>query len=78
MNNQRRKAIGKLEGKLLQIKEALDGIYDEERDALDGQPEGIQKSDRWIHQDEKAEELAEIVIDIDDLIERLQEAVESF
>ncbi len=79
MNNARRKAIAEavalLEGIDLEaIKEALDTLKSDEREAFDNMPEGLQQSDRGQASEAAADALDEAHDAVERAIDELNEA----
>lgn len=73
MNNIRRKAIDALVERLDILRSDIEMIAEEEQDAFDNLPEGIQVSERGEAMEQAADELSDIGSDAEDLMNRLQE-----
>lgn len=70
MNKQRRKAIGDIYDKLIDIQSDLECIRDEEQEAFDNLPESIQYSER-------GERMEEYISDLEEALDNVGYAVES-
>ena len=77
MNKQRRKWLSDVITKLEEAKTDIESIAEEEREAYDNLPEGIQESDRGDVMYENADNLDQAASDLDDLISNLNEIIES-
>jgi len=84
MNNERRKVLNLISGKIETMKEELeslrdllDAVKDEEQEAFDNLPEGLQQADRGQAMEAAVEKLQEVYDAADDACERLQEAVDA-
>lgn len=75
MNKQRRKQIEQVILKLDDLKEELDGIREEEQDAYDNLPEGIQDSERGESMYENIDTLETAYNDLESIIDNLQELI---
>ena len=73
MNKQRRKAIGDIYDKLIDIQSDLECIRDEEQEAFDNLPESIQYSERGERMEEYISSLEEALDYIDYAAESLDE-----
>lgn len=85
MNRDRRKALkvilGQMEeltSKIEEVKEALQGVIDEEEEALGNLPENIQESERGEQMQEYIDAMEEVMealdeLDMDDLHEKIEE-----
>lgn len=76
MNKQRRKWLSDVITKLEEAKTDIESIAEEEREAYDNLPEGIQESDRGNAMCENADDLEQASSDLDDLIQNLNEILE--
>lgn len=76
MNKTRRKWIESLVEKLYEIQSDVDSIADEENEAYENLPEGIQDSDRGNTMYENVDDLQDISNGIEDTIDRLNEILE--
>lgn len=70
MNKQRRKAIGDIYDKLIDIQSDLEYIRDEEQEAFDNLPESIQYSER-------GERMEEYISSLEEALDYVGYAVES-
>ena len=77
MNAQRRKEIAKAISLMEQVREILDATAEEERDAYDNLPEGIQYSERGDQMEEYADTLERVCAEISDYIDELQEVIDN-
>ena len=77
MNKQRRKWLSDVITKLEEAKTDIESIAEEEREAYDNLPEGIQESDKGDAMYENADNLDQAASDLDDLISNLNEIIES-
>lgn len=73
MNKQRRKAIGDIYDKLIDIQSDLEYIRDEEQEAFDNLPESIQYSERGERMEEYISSLEEALDYVDYAVESLDE-----
>ena len=76
MNKTRRKEIEKAIGALEEIKENIEGLQEEEQEAFDNMPEGLQDSERGEAVQENADQLDEAATYIGDAIDLLQEVID--
>lgn len=76
MNNNRRKSIRELMESLEALKSDLETIKDEEQDAYDNLPEGIQCSERGEAMETALENLEEAYYGLDSVLETLEAAIE--
>ena len=76
MNKQRRKWLEKIIGQLETAKGEIDSVAEEEREAYENLPEGIQESDRGDAMCENADDLEQASSELDDLIQNLNEILE--
>ena len=74
MNNIRRKAIQEIMDKLEDLKCDIESLRDEEQEAFDNLPEGIQASERGEAMESAAYNLDEAYESIESVIESLEEA----
>lgn len=89
MNKVRRDSLRVLLSKLDELspildeaKEILQGVIDEEQDAFDNMPEGIQASDRGQKLQENVDDMQEVMdaldeLDLQDLYSSIEEVIES-
>ncbi len=73
MNKQRRKAIGDIYDKLIDIQSDLESIRDEEQEAFDNLPESIQYSERGERMEEYISSLEEALDNVGYAVESLDE-----
>lgn len=73
MNKQRRKAIGDIYDKLIDIQSDLEYIRDEEQEAFDNLPESIQYSERGERMEEYISSLEEALDNVGYAVESLDE-----
>lgn len=76
MNAERRKAINAIKETLEGAKSELETLAQEERDAFDNMPEGMQQGDKGQKMEAAAEALDEAVSNVDDVLAQLETAVE--
>ncbi len=74
MNNQRRKEIAEISEEIEAIKARLESVLEEEQEAYDNLPEGIQDSDRGERMSEAISSLENALYDFDTIVENLSEA----
>lgn len=73
MNKQRRKQLQEIVDKISELKEHLDFLIEEEQEAFENLPGGIQSSDRGTKMENKISEMEYISSDLEDLSMRLVE-----
>lgn len=76
MNKARRKQLEKVVEVLTAQMEELETIKDEELDAFDNLPEGIQCSERGETMEENVDELDSIITDLENVIDSINEVIE--
>ena len=76
MNKQRRKELDEIHGILLEMSERLQMVADDEQEAFDNLPEGLQQSERGQTMEETAENLQEWAETLADLVGNLWEFLE--
>ena len=76
MNAARRETLDKAVALLEEAKSLIDGAAEEERDAYDNLPEGLQEAERGQRMDEVATELEEASSSLDDVIASVDGAKE--
>lgn len=76
MNRDRRKRLGKLLDKLIDLKTELAEICDEEQEAYDCMPESLQESEKGMKVDEGICSLQEAVSSFDEIEINIQSAIE--
>ena len=70
MNNTRRKAIAKIAERLEELKTDFELLRDEEQEAFDNLPEGIQESERGEH-------MESIIYNMEEVLENLESAFDT-
>lgn len=75
MNNTRRKELQKQIDSLQEIKEALESIANDEQEAYDNMPEGLQESERGSNMYDNIDELGSIQDDIQSLCDQIEEII---
>lgn len=78
MNKERRKKLGEIIDQLEYLREDLDAVASEEREAYDNLPESLQESDRGCAMEEAADELDEISMELDCLKDRVQSVYDEY
>ena len=78
MNRARRKKLGEIIDQLEYLREDLDAVASEEREAYDNLPESLQDSDRGCAMEEAADELDEISMELDCLKDRVQSVYDEY
>lgn len=78
MNKARRKKLGEIIDQLEYLREDLDAVASEEREAYDNLPESLQESDRGCAMEEAADELDEISVELDCLKDRVQSVYDEY
>ena len=76
MNKARRKWLQKVIDALEEQKSEIDSIYDEEQEAYDNMPEGLQESERGQAVGENVDGLESASSELEDIISNLQEILE--
>lgn len=77
MNKERRKEIERIVDELEDLRDRLNYVADEERDAFENMPESIQDSERGREMEEYADRLESAYDNLDSVIGDLQEILES-
>ena len=72
MNKTRLKRIGDVLARMEEVKEEVAAIMEEEQEALDNMPEGIQSSERGDHMQNVIDTLSDAESDIDNAISGLE------
>lgn len=70
MNNTRRKAIAKIAERLEELKTDFELLRDEEQEAFDNLPEGIQESERGEH-------MENIIYNMEEVLKNLESAFDT-
>lgn len=73
MNKDRRKRLRDLCAEARQLLDRLDAIQQEEQEAVDNTPEGLQNTDRFAMMEQAAETLEEESNNLLDIIESLED-----
>lgn len=76
MNRERRDAISEIIDDLDALREKICDIRDEEQEAYDNLPEGIQCSDRGDSMCENVDDLDDVYSDFDDIIKKLEDIID--
>lgn len=76
MNNRRRKELRGVMSKLVEIKEALDIVFEEEEEYLDNIPENLQGSERCEKAEAAYDNLQDAVSSVEDSISSIEAAME--
>lgn len=76
MNNERRKLLADAITKMEEAKTLIEIARDEEQDAFDNMPEGIQTGERGQKMEAAIESMEEVINDIENTVESLQTASE--
>ena len=75
MNKQRRKSLTEAYGKLAKVKESIEFLRDEEQEAFDNLPEGIQESERGEQMQEYVDSLENALTSLEEAIDYLDEVL---
>ena len=78
MNKARRKKLGAIIDQLKYLREDLDAVASEERDAYDNLPESLKESDRGTAMEEAADELDDICSEMEELKDRIQSVYDEY
>lgn len=78
MNKARRKKLGEIIDQLEYLREGLDAVASEEREAYDNLPESLQESERGTAMEEAADELDDICSEMDELRQRIESVVDEY
>lgn len=78
MNKARRKKLGEIIDQLEYLREDLDAVASEERDAYDNLPESLKESDRGSAMEEAADELDDICSEMEELKDRIQSVYDEY
>ena len=78
MNKSRRKELSRIAEELENLREDLDAVASEEREAYDNLPESLQESDRCCAMEEAADELDDICSELDELRQRIESVVDEY
>lgn len=76
MNKTRRKVIEEVIDQLGTLKEQIESVGEEENEAYDNLPEGIQYSERGEAMSDNASDLEQAASDLDDIMSTLQDIIE--
>lgn len=74
MNAARRKELSKAIDLIEQAKEIISAVAEEEREAYDNLPEGLQESEMGEKMNENADDLE--YVDLDEVVDTIQEIIE--
>lgn len=74
----RRKELSRIADELENLRDAIDAVASEERDAYDNLPESLQESERGTAMEEAADELDDICGELDDLRQRIEGVVDEY
>lgn len=77
MNKARRKMLQDIVDALDEQKSSIETVQEEEQDAYDNLPEGIQCSERGETMENNVSEMEGIASELEDLIERIREIIEN-
>ena len=78
MNKARRKKLGEIIDQLEYLREDLDAVASEEREAYDNLPESLQEGDKGCAMEEAADELDDICSEMEDLKDRIQSVYDEY
>lgn len=76
MNKSRRKRIEKIAEQLAELQSELESVRDDEQDAFDSMPEGLQYSERGDAIQEFVDDMDDAIGDFENIIETLNDIVE--
>ena len=76
MNKARRMRLIAVQSKLSDLKAEIEQICDEEQEAYDNLPEGLQDSERGVSMESAIEELDDAASDLEGVIDTLKAATE--
>ncbi len=76
MNKARRMRLIAVQSKLSDLKAEIEQIRDEEQEAYDNLPEGLQDSERGVSMEAAIEELDDAASDLEGVIDTLESATE--
>lgn len=76
MNNQRRKEIAEIQNELADLLARVETLRDEEQDAYDNMPEGLQQSDRGTASEQAASNLDQAAYSLQEVDSLLTDAAE--
>lgn len=75
MNNVRRKELREIVAELEKVKGRLESVMDDEQDAYDNLPEGLQCSSRGEDMDEAISTMSDVCDSLDEAIDGINELV---
>lgn len=78
MNKARRNELSRIADELENLRDALDAVASEERDAYDNLPESLQESERGTAMSAAADEMDDICGELDDLRQRIESVVDEY
>lgn len=76
MNKERRKKLESIAGELYMLKDKLEEVMEDERDAFDSLPESLQESERGQDMEQNADDLEEQVGNLDDIIDAINDVID--
>ncbi|MSS16793.1 hypothetical protein [Sodaliphilus pleomorphus] len=77
MNANRRKRLEKVIGRLTELMAEIDAVREDEQEAYDNMPEGLQYSERGEQMSDNIDTLDMSYLDLGNVINQLQEIVEA-
>ena len=77
MNANRRKRLEKVIGRLTELMAEIDAVREDEQEAFDNMPEGLQYSERGEQMSDNIDTLDMSCLDLGNVINQLQEIVEA-
>lgn len=77
MNANRRKRLEKVIGRLTELMDEIDAVREDEQEAYDNMPEGLQYSERGEQMSDNIDTLDMSCLDLGNVINQLQEIVEA-
>lgn len=78
MNKARRKKLGDIIDQLENLREDLDAVASEEREAYDNLPESMQEGERGCAMEEAADEIDDICSELEELRQRIESVVDEY
>ena len=76
MNNIRRKALQKISDKIVELKDELENIMQEEEEYRDNMPENLQGSERYEKTDDACNSLYDAVSQLEEVVSSIDAATE--
>lgn len=74
----RRKELSRIAEELENLRDALDAVASEEREAYDNLPESLQESERGTAMSAAADEMDDICSELDELRQRIESVVDEY